>query len=67
MVWQESEAAERLDEFSDEFYEAALQQGPQTVSQRGVEVAVLVSLKEWNALKAKANNLGLKTDSQEDH
>jgi prevent-host-death family protein len=45
MVWQESEAAERF----DEFYEAAVQCGPQTLSRRGVEVAVLVSFKEWIA------------------
>lgn len=62
MVWPESEAAERF----DEFYEAAVQLGPQTVSRRGVEVAVLVSFKEWTALKAEAKNPGPETDSQED-
>jgi prevent-host-death family protein len=63
MVWQESEAAQRF----DEFFEAAVQQRPQTVSRRGIEVAVLVSFKEWNALKAKSHNPEQETDSREKH
>jgi prevent-host-death family protein len=63
MVWQESDAAERF----DEFFEAAVQEGPQTVSQRGVDVAVLVSFKEWNALKTQSQNRELETNSQEKH
>jgi antitoxin Phd len=63
MVWPESEAAERF----DEFFEAALQQGPQTVSQRGVDAALLVPFKEWSALKTKSQRLELATNSQEKH
>jgi len=51
MVWQESEVRERF----DEFFEAAVVQGPQTVSRGEEEVAVLLSLKEWDALNAKSN------------
>jgi prevent-host-death family protein len=63
MVWQESEAAERF----DEFFDAAVQEGPQTVSQRGVEVAVLVSFQEWNALNTNSQNLDLEINSREKH
>ena len=63
MVWQVSEAAKRF----DPFFQAAVQQGPQTVSQHGVEVAVLVSFKEWDALKTKAQNRELEASSQETH
>lgn len=50
MVWQECDAAERF----EECYHAALNDGPQTVARGGVEVAVLVSVKEWAELKAKS-------------
>ena len=61
MVWQECDAAERF----EDFYNAAVNEGPQTVSRRGVEVAVFVSIEEWNTLKAKSRNSTGITDSQE--
>lgn len=61
MVWQECDAAERFDEFHD----AALTDGPQTVTRNGVEVAVLVSVSEWTALKAKSEKFESKADSLE--
>ncbi len=61
MVWQECDAAERF----EEFYDAAVNDGPQTVSRNGVEVAVFISAEEWNALKAESKNPKGKTDSQE--
>jgi prevent-host-death family protein len=61
MVWQECDAAERF----EEFYNAAVNEGPQTMARGGVEVAVLVSAKEWTALKAKSETMESKTDSQE--
>lgn len=60
MVWQEWEAEERF----EEFYRAAVNEGPQTVARGGVEVAVLVSVKEWAALKAKSEITELGTDFQ---
>jgi hypothetical protein len=61
MVWQECDAAERF----DEFYNAAVNEGPQTVARGGLEVAVFVSIQEWAALKAKSEKMEAKTDSQE--
>jgi antitoxin Phd len=63
MVWQESEAAERF----DEFLAAADKQGPQILTRRGVEVAVLVSAPEWKDLKAKSQESTLASDSLEKH
>ena len=61
MVWRECDAAERFDEFDN----AAVKAGPRTVSRRGVEVAVFVSIEEWNTLKAKSRNTAGMPDSQE--
>jgi prevent-host-death family protein len=61
MVWQECDAAERF----EEFYNAAMNEGPQTVTRGGVEVAVFVSVREWAALKAVSEKMDAKTDSQE--
>ena len=61
MVWQKCEAAERF----EEFYHAAVNEGPQTLARGGVEVAVFVSVKEWAALKAKSEQTEANADSQE--
>jgi antitoxin Phd len=63
MVWQESDAAQRFEEFLD----AAGNEGPQIVTRRGVEVAVFVSAQEWKDLKAKSQKSTLTSDSQEKH
>lgn len=44
--WQLQEAKARFSEFLD----AALSQGPQVVTRRGVEAAVLVPMEEWRRL-----------------
>ena len=61
MAWQECDAAERF----EEFYNAAVNEGPQTVTRGGVEVAVFVSVKEWAALNAKSEKMEAKIDPQE--
>jgi hypothetical protein len=61
MVWQERDAAERF----EEFYNAAVNEGPQTLARGGVEAAVFISVKEWAALKAKSEKMEAKTDPQE--
>jgi prevent-host-death family protein len=45
--WQLQEAKARFSEFLD----AALQKGPQVVTRRGVEEAVLVPIGEWRRLE----------------
>jgi antitoxin Phd len=50
MVWPVFDAKARFSELLD----AALKEGPQIVSRRGVETAVLVPIDEWNRLKAHA-------------
>ena len=45
--WQLQEAKSRFSEFLD----AALTKGPQVVTRRGVEAAVLVPLEEWRRLQ----------------
>lgn len=50
MVWPVYDAKARFSELLD----AALEQGPQIVSRRGVETAVLVPIDEWKRLKALA-------------
>ena len=45
--WQLQEAKARFSEFLD----AALKQGPQVVTRRGVEAAVLVPMAEWRRLQ----------------
>jgi prevent-host-death family protein len=45
--WQLQEAKARFSEFLD----AALKKGPQVVTRRGVEAAVLVPIDEWHRLQ----------------
>lgn len=45
--WQLQEAKSRFSEFLD----AALTKGPQVVTRRGVEAAVLVPIDEWRRLQ----------------
>lgn len=46
-AWQLQEAKARFSEFLD----AALKKGPQVVTRRGVEEAVLVPIEEWRRLQ----------------
>jgi len=48
MVWQVYDAKARF----SEFLETTLNEGPQVITRRGVETAVLVPIEEWNRLKA---------------
>jgi prevent-host-death family protein len=48
MAWQVYDAKARFSEFLD----ASLKEGPQIITKRGVEAAVLVSIDEWKRLKA---------------
>jgi len=50
MVWQVYDAKARFSELLD----AALKDGPQVVTRRGVETAILVPIDEWKRLKAQA-------------
>jgi antitoxin Phd len=50
MVWQVYDAKARF----SEFLEATLKDGPQVLTRRGVETAVLVPIDEWKRLKAVA-------------
>ena len=50
MVWPVYDAKARFSELLD----AALKEGPQVVTRRGVETAVLVSIEEWKRLQATA-------------
>ena len=50
MVWQVYDAKARFSELLD----AALKDGPQVVTRRGVETAVLVPIDEWKRLKGTA-------------
>lgn len=50
MAWQVYDAKARFSELLD----ATLKDGPQVVTRRGVEAAVLVSIDEWNFLKKTA-------------
>jgi antitoxin Phd len=52
MVWPVYDAKARFSELLD----AALKEGPQIVSRRGVEAAVLVPIEEWKHLTEKARN-----------
>lgn len=54
-TWQVQDAKARFSEFLD----AALNDGPQTVTRRGVEMAVLVPIAEWQRLQ-NANRPTLK-------
>jgi antitoxin Phd len=50
MAWQLQEAKARFSEFLDQ----TLKKGPQVVTRRGVETAVLVSIDEWRRLNGSA-------------
>lgn len=47
MVWQVYDAKARFSEFLD----ATLREGPQILTRRGVETAVLVPIDEWKRLR----------------
>jgi len=53
--WQVQDAKARLSEFLN----ATLKNGPQVVTRRGIETAVLVPIEEWNRLQ-RAARPGLK-------
>lgn len=48
--WQVQDAKARF----SEFLEASLKEGPQVVTRRGVETAVLVPIEEWRRLQRTA-------------
>ena len=48
--WQLQQAKARFSEFLD----AALKKGPQIVTRRGVEAAVLVPMEEWRRLQMES-------------
>jgi antitoxin Phd len=48
--WQVQDAKARFSEFLD----ASIKKGPQIVTRRGVETAVLVPIEEWNRLQKAA-------------
>lgn len=50
MTWKVYDAKARFSELLD----AALKEGPQIVSRRGVETAVLVPIDEWKRLQSQA-------------
>lgn len=50
-AWQIQEAKARF----SELLRASLEDGPQTVTRRGVPLAVLVSVEQWNALRRNAS------------
>ena len=50
MKWQVQEAKARFSEFLD----ATLRKGPQIVTRRGVETAVLVPIDEWKRLQSES-------------
>lgn len=49
-TWQVQDAKARFSEFLD----ATLKNGPQVVTRRGVETAVLVPINEWKSLQQTA-------------
>jgi prevent-host-death family protein len=50
MVWQVYDAKARF----SEFLETTLKEGPQVLTRRGVETAVLVPIDEWKHLQDRA-------------
>jgi prevent-host-death family protein len=50
MAWQVYDAKARF----SEFLEATLKNGPQVLTRRGVETAVLVPIDEWKHLRERA-------------
>jgi len=53
--WQVQDAKARFSDFLD----ATIKKGPQVVTRRGIETAVLVPIEEWNRLQ-RAARPGLK-------
>ena len=49
-VWQVQDAKARF----SEFLEASLREGPQIVTRRGVETAVLVPIQQWRSMERRA-------------
>ena len=52
MTWPVADAKARFSELLD----AAESQGPQTISRRGIETAVVVPIAEWKRLKASTQH-----------
>ncbi|MGD0097627.1 MAG: type II toxin-antitoxin system Phd/YefM family antitoxin [Terracidiphilus sp.] len=50
MAWQVYDAKARFSEFLD----ATLKEGPQILTRRGVETAVLVPIDEWKRLRSES-------------
>ena len=50
-TWQVQEAKARFSEFLD----ASLEEGPQIVTRRGVETAVLLPIEQWHRLSESAH------------
>lgn len=50
MAWPVYDAKARF----SEFLETALKEGPQVITRRGVETAVLVPIDEWKRLQARS-------------
>ena len=50
MAWQVQDAKARF----SELLEASLREGPQVVTRRGIEAAILVPMEEWHRLKHAA-------------
>lgn len=48
--WQVQDAKARFSEFLD----ATIKKGPQVVTRRGIETAILVPIEEWNRLQKAA-------------
>jgi len=48
--WAVQDAKARFSEFLD----ATIKKGPQIVTRRGIETAILVPIEEWNRLQASA-------------
>jgi prevent-host-death family protein len=49
-AWQVRDAKSRFSELLD----ATVKKGPQVITRRGIEVAVLISLEEWNRRRRAA-------------
>ena len=50
-AWQVQDAKARF----SELLRASLEDGPQTVTRRGIPLAVLVSVEQWNAMRRTAS------------
>lgn len=53
-VWKLQDANDRF----DEMLETSLSEGPQIVTRRGVETAVLVSMEQWRGLTESSSGRG---------